>query len=393
MPSYHHLITIVLLTALCGCDQGPFSSASRQETERQAAAAQADSMPATSIVAQGTLRPRGGVLAVMAPPGDRVLRVAVREGDWVQAGDLLVELESFRVKTIELDVAETKLAEGKVQLAAEQASSNAKLQVARTKLNQAETQLRQSENSYKIADSPGGRLDLLRRAAELGQRKLDRLRVASNDSSTERLVSENKLEEESLRISETRAQYESARIEASDAIEAGRLAVLAAKQEIIAAEKSIEAAVASTGIDSLEKQIELLRLNLETARLVSPTNGRVLAVDTMTGQATTTMPLMHLADTEHMVCVAEINVADIDRIQPGQPAIIQSPGLSKSLDATVQRVHQMIAPPALPSPFPMAPVDRHTAEVTLTVADADAEYAAKRIQLQVEVTIDTSGDE
>jgi len=386
------LLTITGLGGVVGCDSSPlpaFLSGEPTEEVRAAALAEKTAVWSGNVVAQGKIEPADGVLSLMAPPGDRVARVAVQEGDAVTQGELLVELESLRVKLIELEVAQTKLVEGRARVVAEQAAADARMQVARTQLKQAETQLNQSQVKLKTADSPGGSLDLLRRANELGQRKFDRLRSASSDPSTVRLVSENRLEEESLKISETRAQYEAARVEAADAITAGELAVEAARQEIIAAEKSMEAVMASTSLDSLQKQIELLKLNLETASLASPLSGRVLEVNTMAGQATTTMPLLHLADTSKMVCIVEVNVADLERVAEGQPAEISSPGLSRTLRGTVQRVHQMITAPQMPSPFPMAPVDRYTAEVTIAIAAEDVEVAAQRIHMQVEATIMT----
>lgn len=384
------VVLAIGVATLVGCDGSMPAFLSKQPSAKSrasAAMAQQDAALLGNVVAQGKLEPAGGVLALMAPPGDRVARVAVVEGQSVEAGELLVELESLRAKKIELDVAEIKLEEGRARLAAEEAAANARLQVARTKLKQAETQLQQSKGKLQIAESPGGSLELLRRAAELGDRKLDQLRSASTNPSTQRLVSENKLEEESLRISETRAQYETARAEASDAIESAELAVEAARQDIVAAEKSMEAAQASASLQSLEKQIELLRLNLETAHLLSPTSGRILDISATSGQATTTMPLMHLADTGRMVCVAEVNVADLDRLAVGQPAEITSPGLSRTLRGTVSRVHHMIMTPQMPSPFPTAPVDRYTANVTIEIAPEDVAVAAERIQMQVDVTI------
>lgn len=384
------LVLFMALSVGCNRDGAGSWLNPKNEVSQSDATENVSSRPVSGrVVAQGILRPLGGVLSVMAPPGDRVQSVAVQEGQEVSAGDLLIELESRRARLVELDVAQTKLAEGKARLKAEKAAAEAKLQVARTRLAQAESQLLQSQNKLAIAEGEGGSLDLLRRAAELGQRKLDRLRSAANDPSTTRLVSDNKLEEESLRISETRAQFETALSDANDALTSGELSVQAAKQEIIAAERTIEAAEAGGALGALEKQIELLELSLATTRLTSPTDARILSVDAMPGQATTTMPLLHLANTSEMTCVAEVNVADLERIHAGQTVRMTSPGLSEPLTGLVKRVHQMIVAPALPNPFPMAPVDRFTAEVTIAISPESAAAAAERISLQVEVTIET----
>lgn len=383
------LTVICLVFSTAGCDEGPLMPGTAASPLNPSNTAVSASEVPVRIVAQGTLQPKGGVLPLMAPPGDRVTRIAVAEGEWVEPGDLLVELESLRAKEVELEVAQTKLTEAKTRVAAETAAAQARLDVARTRLRQSESQLQQAIAKWKTAQADGGKLSLMKRAADLAERKLGQLQIASEDPSTPRMVSDHRLEEESLKIGETRAGYQNARAESTDAIDSATLAVKAAEQEIIAAEKTIEAAQATGAIGSLEKQIELLRLSLELARLKSPIRCRVMSLDATVGQATTTLPLMHLADTNEMVCVAEINVADLNRVEPGQSATITSPGLTGPLTGTVHQINRMIAPPELPNPFPMAPVDRHTSEVTIAINAESVEHAAERIQLQVEVVIQT----
>lgn len=347
--------------------------------------------PITQVNAQGVLVPAGGVLPIHASPGDRVASVTVGPGDSVEPGQLLVELESLRLREIELRVARTQLREGQARLAAERSAAQAKLQVAKIGLKQAESMLQQARERLRLAESAGGRLDLLRRAAELGQRKLDQLRDASQDPSTRRLVSSNNLDEESLRVSEARATYENAKTESNEAITRGQLDVEAASQEIAASQLAIEAVAAGNPIESIQQQIELLELKLAAAQIRSPIAGRVLDVDAMVGAATSAVPLMSLADLSQMVCEAEINVGDLPRVAVGQTATITSPGLPRPITGVVARVQPIVQSPQLASPFPMAVQDRHAVQVVIDVDPADVDQAARLIQLQVEVVIDIDG--
>lgn len=387
----HHRVpfvaAILLIAVASGCDQLAKKDADREATD-------VPNPAVTKVIVQGQLQPSGGVLAVMAAPGDRVGKVLVSEGTKIRRGQILLELESLQAREIELSVAEIKLAEGKKMALAQKALAQAELEVANKKLLQAEAELERARDRLALAEQPGGSLDLLRQAAELAEDKLNRLRQASNDPGTRRLVSESTLNEEGLRVNEALAQYESQRAAAHDLIASSDLAVGVVEEEIKAAQQEIESTAAMAAVDSLERQVDLLRLRVETSRLISPIDGVVLECKAMVGGATTTMPLMHIADTSSMICEAEVNVADLPRIQMGQSATVSSAALKRDVSAKVDAIGRMIAPPNLANPFPMATVDRHSASVTLVIDAGDVEVAAALIGLQVEATIHVaaSGD-
>lgn len=388
--AWHYWLTALAVVALAGCDaiRNPWNSAP-PPTERPT---DTIAVNLARVSAQGVLKPLGGVLPLIAPPGDRVAKVFVRAGQQVESGDPLVELQSRTVREIELDVARIKIAEAERRIAAERAAAEARLNVARTGLKQAETELEQARRRLQAAQAEGGSLDLLRRTAELGERKLQQLREAAENPSTTRLVTETKLEEEALRTSEVRAAYEKQKQEAQEAILTGELQLEAARQELQVAELAMKAAEAGQPIDSLKRQVELLQLQVDASRLLSPLGGTVLSVDAIVGQATTTMPLMHLADTSEVVCEAEVNVGDLPEVSVGQSATITSPGLVQPLRGTVTRIQPMVATPQLANPFPMAPVNRHASIVIIRIHPDDVPAAAAMLQLQVEVSIDVSSE-
>lgn len=381
------VIAIGLFAIGSGCD---WRSASRSQQS-------IDSPPPSQtvalqrVMALGTLEPRGGILAVMAAPGDRVAKIYVEPGQDIPAGTLLMDLESLPARQLELTIAQTKLDEAKRRIAAERAAGEAKLQVARSSLQNAESKLSDAQKRLKDSKADGGELNLLKQAADLGQRRLKQLESASRDPARQRLVSENALDTEALKVSEAQARYESASRDAQEAIDEGRFAVESAEQEIRATELSLIAAEQSASLDSLKQQIELLKFNVATSRLVAPTNGRVLRVDATIGTATGVSALMHMADTSNMVCVAEVNVADLARVEVGQTAIITSPAFREPLTGKVRRVQSLIAAPTLASPYPMAAVDRYSADVIIAIESDDSNRASRLIELQVDVEIKAGG--
>lgn len=346
--------------------------------------------PGRAVVAQGQLKPAGGILPITAPPGDRIESIAVNVGDTVKAGEALGRLMSQQADELELAVAQTRLREGQQKLAAEQAVARARLEIAKVQLERAELEVQQATEQLQQAESEGGRFDLLQQGVRIAQNKLQQLRDASTDPTARRLVSDSALEAQQLEVDQSIADLEGARREAQAGIEAGRLAVESAMREIQAAELAVDAAGASAALESLQKQLELLELRVESVQLKSPIDGKILAIDVRAGEPTSVAPVMRLADTSNIVCRAEVNVAELPRVAVGALATMTSPAFEQPLRGEVREISPMIGSPTLPSPNPMSRIDWHSVEVTIRIRDEDAERAAQLINLQVDVAIEAA---
>ncbi|MEM6797769.1 MAG: biotin/lipoyl-binding protein, partial [Acidobacteriota bacterium] len=106
---------IRLSLALClsvgiggGCQPAPEDS--------QARPAEAASPAGAAITALGRLEPGLGVIELAAPAGDRIVSLEVREGEEVSAGQVLVVLESRRVRRAELELSQAARAEAEAHL-------------------------------------------------------------------------------------------------------------------------------------------------------------------------------------------------------------------------------------------------------------------------------------
>lgn len=374
-----------------GCDRADVSDAPPPELALPSVAALGES-PGGVVVAQGTLEPAGGVLPVMAPVGDRVVSVGVAAGDSVETGQTLAELQSLAARRSELALARTQLSEAEAKATSERAVASARLDVAKVALRQAELQLQHARERFRQAESDGGQLDLLRQAATLAEKQLQQLRRAAEDPSAGRLVSTTRLEEQQLEVSQARAEWQAAQQAAVQEIEQGELAVEAAKREIAAAELAIEAGQVASSLESLRQRVELLELQVAAVELTSPMDAAVLSVEIQPGEAVTAQPLMHLADTGDMVCVAEVDVADLPRVSIGATAKMSSPALPQPLTGEVRAISRLVGAPKLPTPYPMAAADWRSVEVTIGVAEEDRELAAAWIHLPVDVAIAARSD-
>jgi HlyD family secretion protein len=203
------------------------------------------------------------------------------------------------------------------------------------------------------------------------------------------LITPSSIEQQQLLVDQSRSVLNVARRDAQQMIAEGKLAIEGAEKEILANQLAVTAAKSASGIQTMEKQIELLRLQLKTTKLISPIDGTVLSIDTKAGEpTTTTTPIMRLADTRRMIARAEINVVDLQRIAIGANATITSSAIRVPLRGKVKSVSQLVGSPRLASPNPMARVDWRSAQVIIEIDSESVGPAAERIHLQVDIAIE-----
>ena len=84
------------------------------------------------VVALGRLEPKGEVIRVGGPTGERIKRLEIKEGDRVQVGQVLAYLENYDEQTAQRDVAASQLAEAEQQMKAATAYGQTQIQQAAT---------------------------------------------------------------------------------------------------------------------------------------------------------------------------------------------------------------------------------------------------------------------
>jgi len=373
--------------AIVGCGQTDVENISSHSGTLPALVA-LGAKPGAAIVAQGQIEPAKGVLPIVTPPGDRVASIAVTEGQAVKVGDVLGRLEGQQVKELELEIAIAKRDETIAKLKAEESAAAANMEVAKVGFEQAKLTVDQAARNLEEAESDGGKLALLTQQLSIAEAKLSQLRAAAKDRDTGRLITPSVIEQQQLLVDQSRSQVNIARREAQQKIAGGKLSVERAQKEILANELAMAAAKSASGVQTMEKQIELLRLQLQNTKLTSPIDGIVVSIDTKAGEPTTAVPIMRLADTSRMIARAEINVVDLQRVTIGAKATITSSALRAPLQGKVKSISQLVGSPRLPSPNPMSRVDWRSAQVIISIEAGSIEAAAERIQLQVDVAIE-----
>ena len=335
---------------------------------------------AASIVAQGKLQPAAGILKLTPLPGDRIEKIHVAPGDRVTENTLLATLESSKLKNLEIQLAQLKLADAKSLLSSSLRQATVAIDSAESKLQAAQLQLTQAlateknlTNQFSIISSLEDQLHSLELLIEN-----PRLRGAIG-----------KLEFESKRteLLQAKIEFDQASLNCNQGVEAAKLAVRQAEQLVENAKASLKELQETNNVLPLEKQIELLRLQADQSLLRAPSDGTVLQVYSAPGERTANLPVFEFANLDQMVCVAEVHEADIAKIQLGASVSLQSAALPKVLSGKVSRVDRVVGPPQMRSPNPLARSDFRSIPVWITIETDDVPYAANRINLQVEVAI------
>lgn len=217
---------------------------------------------------------------VAAPIAAYARRAPIDVGDYVQAGQVIVELEAPRSGILDPRM---------------RAETAARVEAARASVRQATEQMRSAEAAARRAEEERARM--------------------------ERLLAEDAATQQALDRVTTEAQ------QAEAALAGARATVTAARAELAAAESTLADAPASSA-----------SLPVET-RLVAPAAGRILAVYRPSGGPVSPgEPLIEIGDTERLEVRVDVLSQDAVRIRPGMEVLIDQWGGDESLEAMVERV-------------------------------------------------------
>lgn len=322
-----------------------------------------------SVVAQGTLEPRSGpVLIGSSLIGYQIRKVAVKEGDVVTHGQVLVELDPAVVDE------ELKIAEAQKRDAAERQRSE--MDIVQQRLDAADLAVQQAQDAMQLElQSQQKRVDvaeLKARQAESDLRRLKSLRTGADP-----IVSAQQVEQQEVLKELAAAERDAAKVALTRLQQSLDFQLQKAKAEQKAAARALELAQKGSALDSLEGQISLAKLKLGQTKVTAPLGGTVINVAVHPGEVVTTQPLLQIADLGDMVCVAEVDVSDVPLLRESGEAIITSRAFrGQELKGTIERIGNLAGSATLRPVDPRRAVDRTVTNVTLRI---DAQQAIKAL--------------
>lgn len=319
-------------------------TASRRASNAEAADPAPDAT-ALDIVALGRLRPDGGTLALALPSGAgdaRIARLMVAEGDVVEAGETVAELDNMAM------------------LVAARASAEAGLAAEQAALDQVRAAMVSSLAEARANHLAAGAALTLANEALARQKKL-----AASSSTTQVLVDQ-------AAASLVRAQAEFDRTAAL----AGRFAGAETGDlaDIVQAERKLDLARAN-----------LLRADedLASARVVAPRAGTVLEIRARIGEKPSDTGVMTIGDIARMTAELEVYQTDIKEVAPGQTVSMTAPALPAVLAGRVTRIGRIVARQSVMSSEPAANADARVVIVTVALDAKSSALAGSYTNLEV----------
>ncbi len=336
------------------------------------------------VTALGRLEPETEVINLFAPlalDGDRVAQVLVKQGDWVEAGQVVAILASRdRLQAAlaeaeeEVSVAQTRLAQvkagaktgeitaQKAQITQLEAELQGQMAAVRATIARWKSEVRTAKAEYE-------RYQYLYQKGAIAASGLDNKRLAWE---TAKAQLEETLATEHRTATTLKAQIAEAKATLNRIAEVRPVDVQTAQAEV-------ERAIATA------KRAET---ELAQAYVRTPIAGQILKIHTLPGE---TIDEQHsfaeLGQTNQMVVVAEVYQTDIGKVRLGQKALVTSNVLSGELHGTVSAIDLQVSRQKVFSNQPGENLDRRVVEVKIRLTPEDSHRVAGLTNLQVQTAI------
>jgi HlyD family secretion protein len=367
-----NVLAVRMVPGLYGLSAPQAAEAKGAESQQGSPVVELERLPVTAL---GRLEPATGVIDLGGLTGDRVEKLLVAEGAWVQAGTELARLGSYGLREMELKLAETQLSEARHRLEIEQKYAAA------------------LEREAVLAEEQNALLDrdLAAQQQQLAFLEQSLERAAQEHAAMTQLgesVTAYELSQHELAVRKLESEVQAAR-ELLDKLRASReLADRLAAAKRATAEIGEARVSATLQLGSLQQAVEAARLRLEQAVVKAPADGRILRILVREGETLTTRPIFRFGDDRRMHIVAEVYEDDVHRIQTGDAATATARAIpDQTLRGTVIHVGRMIARNEAVSLDPTARADLRVVEARIELDEASSAVAARFVHLQVEVQI------
>lgn len=359
-----------------------------QAFQQQPNQANNDSKPASeksqAISALGRIEPAGQVLQVSGPTGERVLRLLVKEGQQLDKGETIAFLESYPERQAEVKLAASRLLEAQNRFIAERELGKAQGQEARTRRNQAETPkmreiaaqdalVKQSKDEYEQARITLKRYEFLQKAGAVSKQELEArfLSFRGKQQQLNNAIATLAMLQEELQTNSNNARAQITRT---------KVGTLRSQAQI--------------DLASAKSNLELAKARMTRTIIRAPNAGQILEVHVHEGEAIPAAPtsgsedqkgIVEMGNTRQMYVVAEIYETDINQVQIGQIAKINSPVIKGEIEGTVDKIGLKIDKNDVLGTDPAANTDTRVVEVKIRLHNSIAVSGLTNLQVNVAI--------
>jgi HlyD family secretion protein len=320
-----------------------------------------------AITALGRLEPQGEVIKVAAPSTGgssvpvfgtpRVAKLLVKERSQVKAGQPIAVLDSY----------------DRLMAAALQAQAE---------VQEAQTRLAQVRAGAKRGDIEAQRATVEARRALVGRAESS-LQTASWEYQRYQAlfkagaISEQDLKNRQLKFESASRELEQARNEYEQAIKTLNSVAEVRPTDVQQAQAAVNVAAAN---------LQRAKADLESAVVRAPITGQIIKIHTREGEQVGSDGILEIGNTGQMYAVAEVYETDVQRVKPGQKAVITSSAFPGEITGTVDQVGLLIRKNDVLNTDPAADTDVRVVEVKIRLDDSQLVSGLTNLQVKVKIT-------
>jgi HlyD family secretion protein len=372
------LLILFTILGLLGLTAGSFYWLAAQRSASKTASSEAASVPEqTRVLAIAYLEPAGEIITITGTLGERVARLEVAEGDWVEPGRILAYLSSYAVQQSRRDLAASRVTELTTQLQTD--TSAAKEQVAQSAAQMAQIdrpQLLQVQAQQAVLE---------RVAAELTSAVTtrDRYRQLLRDGA----IAQQDLDDQELVVQQAQADVHQAQETLEQLRRSRETNLQKAQADLNYAKAALIQVQSHSSIESARQELALAESQLEQTLIRAPQAGKILKIFAHPGESLDKQGLLQLGDTRTMYAVAEIYETDVKFIRIGQFATVHSPVFAQPLRGKVAQIGQFIFKNQLTSDDPAVRADARVVEVKIKLDESESVATLSQLQVDVEIEL------
>jgi HlyD family secretion protein len=355
----------------------------RAKVEKIVLPPQATTPVTSAIAALGRLEPQGEITRISAPAsleGTKIAQVLVKNGDKVAQGQAIALLDSHNRRLTQLEKAKADVQIAQARLAKVKAGAKA-----------GEIKSQQEKIAGLKADLQGQiatqKAEIARLEAELQNAELEALR--HQFLYQQGAVSASETDSIRLKAKTTQELLIKAKAKLIHTIETNQIQQSEAKAVLnsIAEVRPVDVQEAEAQLQSAIADVQQAQAELDLTYIRSPIDGQILKVNARAGEVVGTEGIADIGQTNQMYVVAEVYETDINKIHPGQKAIITGAAFSGELEGEVAQIGLQVNQQNVFANDPQANTDNKVVEVKIRLNPVSSQKVSGLSNLQVQAVI------
>ena len=332
------------------------------------------------VVALGRLEPKGEVIRVGGPTGERIKRLEIKEGDRVQTGQVLAYLENYDEQKAQRDVAASQLAESEQQMKAATTYGQTQIQQAATEVEKV-----RQPGAFEM-EAQRATIRELEAEVAVETQDLERFRALAQDGA----IAQQTFDQQQSTVRQAQEKLNNAKATLIRLETALQTDIRSAQATLQTQRANLPLSQIQIAVESARQNLNLAAAQLERTIIRSPSNGRVLRILARSGEALGQEgSILDLGDTREMYVVAEVYETDVGLVKIGQSATIMSRNgaFATALTGKVAEIGWQVFKNDVLNDDPAANADARVVEVKVRLDDSKPVEALTNLQVDVKIDV------